>query len=74
LSEETAGQRRGGPSFRPDQIDVMNVAFKRACMRMGLTGATPVIELVAIRIVELAYAGEFDPDKVTETIVATFDA
>jgi hypothetical protein len=51
----------------------MNRAFKLACTRMGLTGSTPVIEFVAIRIVELALAGEFDPDKLTETVVAEFD-
>ena len=51
----------------------MNRAFKMACAGMGLTGSTPVIELVAVRILELAYAGEFDPDKLTETVLAEFD-
>jgi hypothetical protein len=51
----------------------MNRAFRLACASMGLTGSTPVIELVAIRIVELARAGEFDPGKLTETVVAEFD-
>ena len=42
---------------------------------MRLTGAKsiPVVELVAIRIVELAQAGEFDPDKLTEAVAAEFD-
>jgi hypothetical protein len=35
--------------------------------------AMPVGELVAIRIVELAQAGEFDPDKLTEAVVAELD-
>jgi len=30
------------------------------------------IELVAVRIVELARAGEFDPDELIETVVAEF--
>jgi hypothetical protein len=51
----------------------MHHALKRACARLGLTGSTPVIELVAIRIIELAYSGEFDPDKLTDTVVAEFD-
>jgi hypothetical protein len=40
---------------------------------MGLTGAKaiPVVELVAIRIVELAVAGEFDPDKLTDIVLAS---
>jgi hypothetical protein len=75
LSEATAGQRRSAPSFRPDQIDAMHKAFEQVRTRMGLTGAKaiPVVELVAIRIVELAVAGEFDPDKLTDIVLAEFD-
>jgi hypothetical protein len=51
----------------------MNLAFRQACARLGLTGATPLVELVAVRIVELARDGEFDPDRLTEAVVATFD-
>jgi hypothetical protein len=40
---------------------------------MGPAGSTPVIELVAVRIVELARAGEFDADKLTETVLAEFE-
>jgi hypothetical protein len=39
---------------------------------LGLTGSTPVIELVAMRIVELGRAGKIDPDKLTETAVGEF--
>jgi hypothetical protein len=70
LSEDRRGS---APPFSPDQVDAMHRAFKQACARLGLTGSTPVIELVAVRIVELAYAGEFDPDKLTDTVVAEFD-
>jgi hypothetical protein len=42
--------------------DAMNCAFKQACARLELTGSTPVIELVALRILELASAGESDPE------------
>jgi hypothetical protein len=52
----------------------MKCAFKLVCARMELTGSTPVIELVAVRILELAYVGEFDPDKMAETVVAEFGA
>ena len=42
---------------------------------MRLTGAEelPVAEFVAIRIAELARDGQFDPEKLTETVVAEFD-
>jgi hypothetical protein len=54
------------------RADAMNLAFKQACARLELTGATPIIELVAVKIVELANAGESDPDRLTESAVATF--
>ena len=66
-------QRGGARSFSLDQIEALNRAFRQACYRMGLTGSTPVIELVAVRILELARAGEFDADKLTETVLAEFD-
>ena len=53
--------------------DAMNRAFKQACSRLGLTDGTPVIELVAIRIVELVRDGESDPDRLTDAAVATFE-
>ena len=72
MSEATNG--RSAPFFRPDQIDAMHRAFERVRTKMGLTGAKaiPIVELVAIRIVELARAGEFDPDKLTDTVLAEF--
>jgi hypothetical protein len=49
----------------------MHCALKRVVARMS--EPTPVVEIVAFRILELANAGEFDPDKLTETVVAEFD-
>jgi hypothetical protein len=51
----------------------MNVAFKRACTMMDLTGDTPLVELVALRILELVRDGEFDPERLTEATVSTFE-
>jgi hypothetical protein len=75
LSEAINGRRRSAPFFRPDQIEAMHKAFEQVRTRMGLTGAKAiaVVELVAIRIVELAVAGEFDPDKLTDIVLAEFD-
>jgi hypothetical protein len=63
------------PSFRPDQVDAMHKALELARTRLRLTGAksAPAAERVAVRIVELAGAGEFDPDKLTATVVAEFE-
>jgi hypothetical protein len=52
--------------------EAMNRAFKQACARLQLTGSTPVVELVAVRILELAQAGESDADRLIEATVATF--
>jgi hypothetical protein len=45
---------------------------RRACARLELTGS-PVVELVAVRILELARDGECDPDKLTDAAVLTFE-
>jgi hypothetical protein len=75
LSEAINGRHRSTPFFRPDQIEAMHKAFEQVRTRLRLTGpkTLPVAELVAIRIVELAQAGEFDPDKLTEAVAAEFD-
>jgi hypothetical protein len=69
------GQRQSAPPFHPDQIEAMHRALEQVRTRLRLTGAKamPVVELLAIRIVELAHAGEFDPDKLTERLLAEFD-
>jgi hypothetical protein len=68
LSEAIDGRSRSGPFFRPDQIDAMHKAFEKVRTKLRLRGpkAMAAAELVAIRIVELAREGEFDPDKLTE--------
>jgi hypothetical protein len=53
--------------------DAINRAFRQACARLGITGSTPVIELVALRILELARVGEFDTDRLVDATVATFE-
>jgi hypothetical protein len=72
---EAINGRRSAPFFRPDQIDAMHKAFEQVRTKLRLTGAkaVPVADLVAIRIVELAHAGEFDPDKLTKAVIAEFN-
>jgi hypothetical protein len=53
--------------------DAMNRAFRQACARLELTGATPLVELVAVRILELARLGEVDIDRLVDAAVATFE-
>jgi hypothetical protein len=60
--------------FGPDQIESMHKAFRVVCSRMRLKGtkSAPIIELVAIRIVELARAGEFNAEKLVEEVLSEF--
>jgi hypothetical protein len=69
-----AAQRGGAPPSCPDQIDATHKAFEQVRTRVRLTGAkaVPIADRMAIRIVELAHAGEFDPDKLTEAALAEF--
>jgi hypothetical protein len=54
-----------------ERHEAMNHAFKQACARLELTGS-PLVELVAVRILELVRAGESDPDKLIDAAVSTF--
>jgi hypothetical protein len=56
-----------------ERREAMNRAFRQACARLKLTGSTPVVELIAVRILELARDGEFDPDRLTDATVSTFE-
>jgi hypothetical protein len=63
-----------GPVFRPKQIEEMYAAYERACAAMGLKSkATVASDRVAVKIVDLARAGEFDADKLTDLVLADFD-
>jgi hypothetical protein len=39
---------------------------------LKLTGSTPVIELVALRLLEVVRAGESDHSRLTEATISTF--
>ena len=56
-----------------ERREAMNRAFRQACARLDLTGSTPVVELVAFRILELVRTGESDADRLTEATVSTFE-
>jgi hypothetical protein len=56
-----------------ERREAMNCAFRQACARLELTGSTPLVELVAVRILELARDGESDPDRLTDATVSTFE-
>ena len=64
------------PVFReassdPRMIEVMNSAYGKACRRLHDKGQPALVqEVIAQRIVEIAKAGERDPNKICERVLA----
>ena len=57
------------------QIEAMRSAFNRVCDALQLNCGVedPVTELVVLKIVELAKAGEDNPDHLCAAVLAEFD-
>jgi hypothetical protein len=51
------------PSFDPEHVQVMLSAFDGACAKLHLRKSDQMTEPVALKIVDLAMAGEGDPDR-----------
>jgi hypothetical protein len=62
-------------SLDPEQIETMRAAFRRVCDVLRLDGDTEdrLNELVAMKIVELARAGELDPERLCIDVLAGFE-
>jgi hypothetical protein len=61
-------------AFQPEQIRVIHGAFEAVCAKLQLSTGTGdrVTELVALRIIELARAGERNADRLTARVFAEF--
>jgi hypothetical protein len=61
-------------AFEPEHIQAMHKAFDAVCPRLRLSTATGdrVTELVALRIIELAVAGERNAERLTARVLAEF--
>jgi hypothetical protein len=55
----------------PARIEAMRTAFYRVCDALQLTGRVedPITEIVATKIVDLAKAGELDPDRLCSRVL-----
>jgi hypothetical protein len=54
---------------------VLGVAFEMACVALRLAGRGDLAhEVIARRMIELAQAGERNPDVLCETVLKEFDA
>jgi hypothetical protein len=62
-----------GPHFDPETKRVMGLAFKRTCAALRLRDDTePIAEIVARNIIELAKAGERNPNFLCERVLKGF--
>lgn len=59
----------------PEHIEAMRAAFNRVCDTLHLTCGRedPLTDLVVLKIVELAKAGERDPDNLCFAVVADLE-
>ncbi len=62
-----------GEAFDPEAIEMMSEALAQACTSLGLLDKDdPIIHLVALRVIELARAGEHDAARLTAAVLKTF--
>jgi hypothetical protein len=58
------------PVLEPRHIEAMRLAFHKACEALQLNDTTDAItEIVASKIIELARAGEFDPERLCNQVL-----
>ena len=64
-----------GMSFNPETKRVMGVAFEMVCAALRLSDRGDLAnEMIARRIIELAKAGEHNPDLLFENVLKEFRA
>jgi hypothetical protein len=64
-----------GMSFNPETRRVMGVAFEMVCTTLRLSDRGDLAnEIIARRIIELAKAGEHNPDLLCESVLQEFRA
>jgi len=60
--------------FTPEEITAITDAFEAALRGLGLVNRSdPLVETVAAKIIELAKAGERDPERLVDQVLTMFD-
>ena len=61
-----------GHAFEPETIKAMSIAYEgvSACLNLGRTGQ--LNELIARNIIELATSGEWDAERLSANVLATY--
>jgi hypothetical protein len=59
----------------PEHIEAMRAAFHRVCdvLQLNCDADDPMTEIVVMKIVELAKAGELDPERLCIAVMAGLD-
>jgi len=61
-----------GGSFNPETVIAMTTAFDATLKELGLVDRSdPIVEMIAMQIVEIARRGEHDPKRLRELAVST---
>jgi hypothetical protein len=64
-----------GQKFDPETIRVMGLAFEMALVALRLADrGDPAKEVIAHKIMDLAKAGERDPERLCEAVIKEFGA
>jgi hypothetical protein len=61
--------------IEPERIGAMHLAYEKACEALGLSAASDQItEILVTKIIELASAEDYDPDRLCERALKYFRA
>jgi hypothetical protein len=62
-------------AIEPERIRAMQAAYYKACEQLGLSPASdPITADLVAKIIDLCTAGERDPDRLCQLVVAYFRA
>jgi hypothetical protein len=62
-------------AIEPERIRAMQVAYYKACEQLGLSPTSDrVTAILVTKIIDLCTAGESDPDRLCQLVVAYFRA
>jgi hypothetical protein len=62
-------------AIEPERIHAMQAAYYKACAQLGLSPTSDAVTAILVtKIIDLCTAGERDPDRLCELVVANFRA
>jgi hypothetical protein len=61
-------------AIEPERIQAMQAAYYKACAQLGRSPTSDPTTILVTKIIDLCTAGECDPDRLCELVVAYFSA